>query len=79
LASKPNGLRFVGYATKLRCSGLLVTPQNRQEDEDGAGHISRCSGLLCVEVSWAIVSQSILKTSGDATRLVHVASSQRSR
>jgi hypothetical protein len=25
---------------------LSITPQNRQEDEDGAGHASRSSGLL---------------------------------
>jgi hypothetical protein len=31
------------------------------------GHASRSSGLLCVEVSLARVSQSGLKTSGGAT------------
>jgi hypothetical protein len=44
--------------------GLSVAPQNRREDEDGAGHISRSSGLLHVEASRAMVSQSGLKTSG---------------
>jgi hypothetical protein len=29
--------------------GLLVAPQNRWEDEDSAGHMSRSSGLLCME------------------------------
>jgi hypothetical protein len=31
------------------------------------GHASRCSGLFCVEASLARVSQSDLKTGGDAT------------
>jgi hypothetical protein len=44
----------------------LVTPQNRQEDEDGVGHALRCSGLLHVEASWARVSQSGLKIGGGA-------------
>jgi hypothetical protein len=39
----------VGYA-------LSVAPQNRQEDEDGAGHASRSSGLLRLEVSRARIS-----------------------
>jgi hypothetical protein len=47
--------------------GLSVTPQNRQEDKDGAGHTSRSSGLLHVKVSWARVSQSGLKTGGGVT------------
>jgi hypothetical protein len=42
-------------------------PQNRWEDEDGAGHALRSSGLLRVEASWARVSQSGLKTGGDVT------------
>jgi hypothetical protein len=58
--------------------GLSVVPQNRQEDEDGAGHVSRSSGLLRLEVSRARVSQSSLKTSGDASRMVHMALSWRS-
>jgi hypothetical protein len=33
---------------------LLVVSQNQQE-EDGAGHASRCSGLLCLEASRATV------------------------
>jgi hypothetical protein len=41
---------------------LLVAPQNRWEDEDGAGHALRSSGLLRLEVSCAGVSQSSLKT-----------------
>jgi hypothetical protein len=36
--------------------GLSVAPQNRQEDEDGVGHTSGFSGLLCVEASRARVS-----------------------
>jgi hypothetical protein len=59
--------------------GLLVAPQNQQEDEDGAGHTSRSSGLLHLKVSWARVSQSSLKTGGGMARMVHVASSRWSR
>jgi hypothetical protein len=44
--------------------GLSVAPQNRWEDEDGAGHTSRSSSLLHLEVSWARISQSSLKTGG---------------
>jgi hypothetical protein len=58
--------------------GLSVAPQNRWEDEDGAGRTSRSSGLLHMEVSRARVFQSGLKTSGDVVRMVHVVSSQRS-
>jgi hypothetical protein len=32
------------------------------------GHASRSSDLLCVEASWARVSQSGLKTGGGATK-----------
>jgi hypothetical protein len=46
--------------------GLSVPPQNRWEG-DGVGHMSRSSGLLRVEVSRTRVSQSALKTGGDAT------------
>jgi hypothetical protein len=45
---------------------LLVAPQNRRR-EVGAGHTLRSSKLLGVEVSLAMVSQSGLKTGGDAT------------
>jgi hypothetical protein len=58
--------------------GLSVAPQNCREDEDGVGHVSRCSGLLHLEASWARVSQSGLKTSEGTTRMVHVASLWRS-
>jgi hypothetical protein len=54
-ASKPSGLQFIG------------SPQNRRDDEDGAGHASRSSGLLRVEASQARVSLSNLKTGGGAT------------
>jgi hypothetical protein len=60
-------------------NGFLVVPQNRREDEDGAGHASRSSCLLHLEASRARVSQSSLKTGGGAVRMVHVASSWRSR
>jgi hypothetical protein len=54
--------------------GLSVAPQNQREDEDCAGHVSRYSGLFRMEVSWARVFQSGLKTGGDTTRMMHVAS-----
>jgi hypothetical protein len=47
---------------------LSVASQNRREDEDGAGHTSRSSGLVHLEVSRARVSQSSLKTGGGTTR-----------
>jgi hypothetical protein len=47
--------------------GLSVVPQNRHDDEDGAGHASRFSGLLRMEASQARVSQSGLKYDGGAT------------
>jgi hypothetical protein len=46
--------------------GLSVAPQNRWR-EVGAGYMSRSSGLLRVEASLARVSQSGLKTGGNAT------------
>jgi hypothetical protein len=46
--------------------GLSVVPQNRRR-EVGVGHASRSSGLLHVEASLARVSQSGLKTGGEAT------------
>jgi hypothetical protein len=45
--------------------GLSVAPQNRRR-EVSAGHASRSSSLLGVEVSLARVSQSGLKTGGGA-------------
>jgi hypothetical protein len=48
-------LRFVDCTIKL------------MEDEDGARHESRSSGLLHVEASWASVSQSSIKICGCAT------------
>jgi hypothetical protein len=45
--------------------GLSVAPQNRQREVD-AGHASRSSSLLGVEVSLGRVSQSGLKTGGGA-------------
>jgi hypothetical protein len=53
--------------------------QNRREDEDGAGHTLRSSGLLHVEASWASISESGLKIGGGAARMVHVASLWRLR
>jgi hypothetical protein len=46
--------------------GLSVAPQNRRR-EVGAGHASRSSSFLGVEISLARVSQSGLKTGGGAT------------
>jgi hypothetical protein len=59
--------------------GLLIVPQNRQEDEDGVGHASRSSGLLRLEASWARIFQSDLETGGGTVQIVHVASSWRLR
>jgi hypothetical protein len=46
---------------------LSVAPQNRHEDEDDVRHALRSSGLLHVEASQGMISQSGLKTSGGAT------------
>jgi hypothetical protein len=56
---------------------LSIAPQNQWEDEDGAGHASRSSGLLHVEASRARVFHSGLKTGGGAAWMVHVASPRR--
>jgi hypothetical protein len=56
--------------------GLSVVSQN-QRNQDGAGHASRSGGLLRLEASCARVSQSGLKTDGDATVGGHVAPSWR--
>jgi hypothetical protein len=58
--------------------GLLVAPQNRRKDEDGAGHALRSSDFLHLEASRASVFQSSLKTGKYAMWMVHVTSSQRS-
>jgi hypothetical protein len=47
--------------------GLSVVPQNRWEDEDGAGYASRSSDFLRLEASLAQVCQFCIKTSGGAT------------
>jgi hypothetical protein len=59
--------------------GLLVAQQNQREDEDGAGHTSRSSGLLHVEVSQARVSQFTSKLAEARRQVMHVALSWRSR
>jgi hypothetical protein len=56
---------------------LSVASQNLREDEDGAGHASRSSGLLRVEASSIRVFQSDLKTGGGAAWMVYVTSSRR--
>jgi hypothetical protein len=58
---------------------LSVAPINRWEDEDGAGYMSRSSGLIRLKMSWARISQSSLKTGGGVARMVHVVSLWRSR
>jgi hypothetical protein len=45
---------------------LSIAPQNQQR-EDGAGHVSRSSGLLRLEASHGRVFQSGLKIDGGAT------------
>jgi hypothetical protein len=56
---------------------LSIAPQNRWEDEDDTGHVSRSSGLLRVKASQVRVFQYNLKTGGSATQMVHVTSSWR--
>jgi hypothetical protein len=46
--------------------GLSVAPQN-QRREDGVGHTLRYGGLLRLEASYTMVSQSGIKTGGDVT------------
>jgi hypothetical protein len=58
--------------------GLSVAPQNRREDEDGAGYTLGSSSLLRLEASRARVFQSSLKTGRGSVWMVHVASSWRS-
>jgi hypothetical protein len=62
----------VGYS-------LSVVAQNQWKDEYGVGHVSRSNCLLHLQASQAKVSQSSLKTDGDAAWMVHMASSWRSR
>jgi hypothetical protein len=47
--------------------GLSVAPQNRWEDEDSTGNVSRSGGLLRLEASQARVSRFCLKTGEGAT------------
>jgi hypothetical protein len=67
-ASKLSGRRFVGLRLKTDERMKMVW-----------GHASTSRGLLHHEASRASVSQSSLKTGGGTTRMVHVASSRRSR
>jgi hypothetical protein len=57
---------------------LSVAPQNQRE-EDGAGHVSRSSGLLHREASRVRVSQFASKLAEGQPQVVHIASSRRSR
>jgi hypothetical protein len=54
-------------------------PQNRWEDEYDAGHTSRSSSFLRVEVNQVRVFQFDLKTSGGVARMVHVTTSRKLR
>jgi hypothetical protein len=56
---------------------LSVASQNRREDEDGAGHTSRSSSLLCMEANRARVSQFASKPTEARQQVVHVALSWR--
>jgi hypothetical protein len=56
--------------------GLSVAPQNQWEDY-GVRHVSRSSGLLCLEASRARVSQFASKLVEALWWVVHVASLQR--
>jgi hypothetical protein len=68
--------RFPSLGHKTRWDEVCrFAPQNRWEDEDGAGHATRSSSLLHLEVSLTRVSQSSLKTGRGAAWMVHVASS----
>jgi hypothetical protein len=58
--------------------GFPIARQNRQEDEDSAGHASRFSILLRLKVSQGRVSKSSLKTGGGTMQMVHMESLQRS-
>jgi hypothetical protein len=53
--------------------------QNWCENKDGVGHASRSNGLLCVEASWARVSQFALKLAKARWWVVHMAPSRRLR
>jgi hypothetical protein len=57
---------------------LSVVPQNRWEDKDITGHMSRSSGMLRLEASWARISQSSIKNDGGMVWMVYVISSWRS-
>jgi hypothetical protein len=59
--------RFSWFGPQNQASfSLSFEPQN-QRREVGMGHASRSSGLLHVEASLAMISQSDLKTDGGAT------------
>jgi hypothetical protein len=47
------------------------------EDEDGAGHVSRSSGLFHMEASRGRIFQSGLKTDGGVLGVVQMAPSQK--
>jgi hypothetical protein len=46
---------------------LLVAQRNRWEDEDGAEHVSRSSGLLHMKASRVRIFQFGIKTGGGTT------------
>jgi hypothetical protein len=59
--------------------GLSVAPQNRWENEDGAGHMSISNGLLSMKASQVRFSQYALKLVETRRRVVHMAPSKKSR
>jgi hypothetical protein len=59
--------RFFGLGFKTRWSSVCRLRHKNRRREVGAGHTSRSTNLLGVEASLARVSQSSLKTGGDAT------------
>jgi hypothetical protein len=52
---------------------LLVVPQNRWEDEDSVGHVSRSSCLLRLEASSAMVFVDISYAAPQAHIIINVA------
>jgi hypothetical protein len=58
--------------------GLSVVPQNRQEDEDGAGHVWRSNDLLHVKASQGRVFEFVSRLSEVRQWVVRVAPKQRS-
>jgi hypothetical protein len=72
--------QFLGLRLKTRWARVCwLRYKTNGEGEDGVGHASRSSGLLRVEASRTRVSQFASKLAEVRQRVVHVASSWRSR